>query len=352
MKKKIALIFGVTGQDGSYLAKFLLKKGYIVHGVKRRSSSINTNRVDDIYENPFIKSKKFYLHYGDVTDTLSVNKIVKNTKPNEIYNLAAQSHVAVSFEVPEYTANADAVGSLRILEAIRFHNLQNKTKFYQAGTSEMYGKVLEKPQNEKTPFYPRSPYGVAKLYAHWITVNYREAYNIFACNGILFNHESPRRGGTFVTKKIVNGLCKVKLDLQKTLFLGNLEAKRDWGHAKDYVIAMWKMLQQKKPKDYVIATGKQITVKEFVNIVLKELNIKFIWKGKGTNTKCYIKGTKKNIVSVDKNYFRPLEVDTLLGNSSKARKDLKWRPTYNIKSMVKEMISEEFSSLKHDKKIR
>ena len=352
MKKKKALIFGITGQDGSYLSELLLKKKYEVHGVIRRSSSFNTSRIDHLYQDPHLISRKLILHYGDITDSISVSSIIKKIIPDEIYNLAAQSHVAVSFEVPEYTANADAIGSLRILEAIRFHNLQNKTKFYQAGTSEMYGKVLEKPQNEKTPFYPRSPYGVAKLYAHWITINYREAYNIFACNGILFNHESPRRGGTFVTKKIVNGLCKIKAGLQKTLFLGNLEAKRDWGHAKDYVIAMWKMLQQKKPKDYVIATGKQITVKEFVNIVLKELNIKFIWKGKGTNTKCYIKGTKKNIVSVDKNYFRPLEVDTLLGNSSKARKELKWKPTYKIKSMVKEMISEEFSSLKNDKKIR
>ena len=278
MKKKTALIFGVTGQDGSYLSELLIKKGYLVHGVKRRSSSLNTNRVDHIYQDPFEKKKNFFLHYGDVTDAISVSSLIKTIEPDEIYNLAAQSHVAVSFEVPEYTANADAIGALRILEAIKFHNFEKKTKFYQAGTSEMYGKVQEMPQNEKTPFYPRSPYGVAKVYAHWITVNYREAYNIFACNGILFNHESPRRGETFVTKKIVSALTKIKYGKQKRLYLGNVNAKRDWGHAKDYVLAMWKMLQKKTPSDYVIATGKQFTVKEFVNLVLKELNIKFKWK--------------------------------------------------------------------------
>ena len=287
MKKKTALIFGVTGQDGSYLSELLIKKGYLVHGVKRRSSSLNTNRVDHIYQDPFEKKKNFFLHYGDVTDAISVSSLIKTIKPDEIYNLAAQSHVAVSFEVPEYTANADAIGALRILEAIKFHNFEKKTKFYQAGTSEMYGKVQEMPQNEKTPFYPRSPYGVAKVYAHWITVNYREAYNIFACNGILFNHESPRRGETFVTKKIVSALTKIKYGKQKRLYLGNVNAKRDWGHAKDYVVAMWKMLQKKTPSDYVIATGKQFTVKEFVNLVLKELNIKFKWKGNGLNSKCY-----------------------------------------------------------------
>ena len=272
--------------------------------------------------------------------------------PDEIQNLAAQSHVAVSFEVPEYTANADAIGALRILEAIRFHNLQDKVKFYQAGTSEMYGKVMQFPQNEKTSFYPRSPYGVAKVYAHWITVNYREAYNIFACNGILFNHESPRRGGTFVTKKIVSGLCKIKLGLQKTLFLGNLNAKRDWGHAKDYVIAMWKILQQKKADDFVIATGKQLTVKQFTNLVLRELNIKYSWKGKDHSLTCVIKGTKNTIIKVDKNYFRPLEVDTLLGNPKKAKKILKWKPKFTVKSMIKEMIDEELRSLKNDEKNR
>ena len=347
-KVKKAIIFGITGQDGSYLSELLLKKKYIVHGVIRRSSSFNTSRINHLYQDPHVKNRNFILHYGDVTDSISVSSLIKKINPDEIYNLAAQSHVAVSFEVPEYTANADAIGALRILEAIRFHNLINKTKFYQAGTSEMYGKVIETPQDEKTPFYPRSPYGVAKVYAHWITVNYREAYNIFACNGILFNHESPRRGGMFVTKKIVNGLCKIKLGKQKTLFLGNLDAKRDWGHAKDYVLAMWKILQQKKADDYVIATGKQFTVKEFVNLVLKELNINYFWKGKGINSKCYIKGSNKNIVGIDKNYFRPLEVDTLLGNSSKARRELKWKPNYSIISTVKEMVTEELNSLKND----
>ena len=280
--KKTALIFGITGQDGSYLAELLIKKGYLVHGVKRRSSSFNTSRVDHIYQDPYEKNKNFFLHYGDITDAISVSTLIKQIRPNEIYNLAAQSHVSVSFEVPEYTANADAIGALRILEAIKFHGFQKKTKFYQAGTSEMFGKVREIPQTEKTPFYPRSPYGVAKVYAHWITVNYREAYKIFACNGILFNHESPRRGETFVTRKIVIALCKIKLGLQK-LFLGNLDAKRDWGHAKDYVEAMWKMLQRKTPSDYVIATGKQYSVKEFVNFTLKELKINYNWKERASN---------------------------------------------------------------------
>ena len=263
--KKVALIFGVTGQDGSYLTELLIKKGYLVHGVKRRSSSFNTSRINHIYQDPFEKKRNFFLHYGDITDAISVSTLIKKIKPDEIYNLAAQSHVSVSFEVPEYTANADAIGALRILEAIKFHGFEKKTKFYQAGTSEMYGRVQEVPQNEKTFFYPRSPYGVAKVYAHWITINYREAYNIFACNGILFNHESPRRGETFVTRKIVIGLVKIKLKKQKTLYLGNLSAKRDWGHARDYVEAMWKMLQKKTPSDYVIATGKQYSIKQFIN---------------------------------------------------------------------------------------
>ncbi len=354
MKKvyKKALIFGVTGQDGSYLTELLLKKKYQVHGVIRRSSSFNTSRINHIYQDRHQKKRNFILHYGDVTDSISVSSLIKKILPDEIYNLAAQSHVAVSFEVPEYTANADAIGALRILEAIRFHNLQNKTKFYQAGTSEMYGKVAQVPQNENTPFYPRSPYGVAKVYAHWITVNYREAYKIFACNGILFNHESSRRGGTFVTKKIVNGLCRIKFGLQKTLYLGNLNSKRDWGHAKDYVEAMWKMLQQKTPNDFVISTGKQYTVKHFVNFVLNELKIKYYWKGKNLNTACFVKGSNQKIVSIDKNYFRPLEVDTLLGNSNKARKILKWKPKYNVKQLVKEMVSEELYMLSNDKKIR
>ena len=344
MKKKIALIFGITGQDGSYLASFLIKKNYIVHGVKRRSSSFNTGRLDHLYQDPHEKNRKFILHYGDITDAISVSSIIKNIKPDEIYNLAAQSHVAVSFEVPEYTANADGIGALRILEAIKFHGFEKKTKFYQAGTSEMFGKVLETPQTEKTPFYPRSPYGVAKVYAHWITVNYREAYKIFACNGILFNHESPVRGETFVTKKIIMALCRIKLNKQKKLFLGNLDAKRDWGHAKDYVEAMWKMLQNKTPKDYVISTGKQYSVRNFVNLSLKELNIKYYWKGKGINEKCY--DDKGNcIIECDKEYFRPLEVDTLLGNSSKARKELNWKPKYNIKKLVKEMVIAELKNL-------
>ena len=345
--KKTALIFGITGQDGSYLAEFLISKGYIVHGVKRRSSSFNTSRIEHIYQDPHEKNKNFLLHYGDITDAISVSTLIKKIKPNEIYNLAAQSHVSVSFEVPEYTANADAIGALRILEAIKFHGFEKKTKFYQAGTSEMFGKVQETPQNENTPFYPRSPYGVAKVYAHWITVNYREAYKIFACNGILFNHESPRRGETFVTRKIVIALCKIKLGLQKKLFLGNLDAKRDWGHAKDYVEAMWKMLQTKTPSDYVIASGKQYSVKEFVNLTLNELKIKFSWKGKGIKSKCFDdKG--RCIIECDKEYFRPLEVDTLLGNSRKAFRELKWKPKIHIKQLIKEMVESEISSIKND----
>ena len=349
MKKKVALIFGITGQDGSYLAEFLLKKKYIVHGVKRRSSSINTSRIDHLYQDPHEKKKTFFLHYGDITDSTSVSKIINDIQPDEIYNLAAQSHVAVSFEVPEYTANADALGALRILEAIKFHGLENKTKFYQAGTSEMFGKVQEVPQNEKTPFYPMSPYGVAKVYAHLIAKNYREAYNIFASNGILFNHESPRRGETFVTKKIVLALSKIKMGIQKKLFLGNLYAKRDWGHAKDYCQAMWKILQQKKPDDFVIATGKQYTVKEFANATMKELGIKFYWKGSGVKEKCY---DENGVVFIecDPAYYRPLEVDTLLGDASKARKTLKWKPTTNLKNLVKEMVSHEIKFLNDKKK--
>jgi len=345
MKK--ALIFGVTGQDGSYLSELLLKKKYIVHGVKRRSSSINTHRIDHLYQDRHQKKRNFILHYGDITDSTSVSKIIHDTRPDEIYNLAAQSHVAVSFEVPEYTANADALGVLRILEAIKFHKLEKKTKFYQAGTSEMFGKVQTVPQNEKTPFYPMSPYGVAKVYAHWITKNYREAYNIFASNGILFNHESPRRGETFVTKKIVLALCKIKLGKQKKLFLGNLHAKRDWGHAKDYCYAMWKILQQKKADDFVIATGKQYSVKEFANSTMKELGIKYSWKGSGINEKC-LDQFGKVIIQCDPAYYRPLEVDTLLGDSSKARKILKWKPKINIKMLVKEMVNSEISNLGND----
>ena len=347
MKKKIALIFGVTGQDGSYLSSFLIKKGYLVHGVKRRSSSLNTSRIDHIYQDPFEKKRNFFLHYGDVTDAISVSSLIKKIKPSEIYNLAAQSHVSVSFEVPEYTANADAIGVLRILEAIKFHGFQKITKFYQAGTSEMFGKVREVPQSETTPFYPRSPYGVAKVYAHWITINYREAYNIFACNGILFNHESPVRGETFVTRKVVIGLCKIKAKKQKILYLGNINAKRDWGHARDYVEAMWKMLQKKSPSDYVISTGKQYTVKKFVNLVLDELKIKFTWKGKGINEKCF-DDLGNCIVACDKEYFRPLEVDALLGDSRKARKELNWKPKTSIKELVREMVDYDFKKITND----
>ena len=342
--KKTALIFGITGQDGSYLSSLLIKKGYVVHGVKRRSSSINTQRIDHLYQDPHIKKRNFILHYGDVTDTLSVSSIIKKVKPQEIYNLAAQSHVAVYFDVPEYTANADALGALRILESIKFNKLEKKTKFYQAGTSEMFGKVQDIPQTEKTKFYPRSPYGVAKLYAHWITVNYREAHNIFACNGILFNHESPRRGETFVTKKIVSALCKIKEGKQKKLFLGNLYSKRDWGHAKDYCYAMWKMLQQKRPDDYVIATGKQYSIKQFINLTAKKLNMRLIWRGKGINEKGYNKFGFP-IIECDKNYFRPLEVDTLLGSAKKARKLLNWKPKSNINLLIQEMIESEYKML-------
>ncbi len=339
MKKK-ALIFGITGQDGSYLAEYLLKKNYIVHGVKRRSSTINTERVNHIYQEPHVKKRTFILHYGDITDSLSVTRLINEIRPNEIYNLAAQSHVQVSFESPEYTANADALGPLRILEAIRFNKLEKKTKFYQAGTSELYGRNEKIPQNEKTLFYPASPYGVAKLYAHWITINYREAYKIFACNGILFNHESPRRGETFVTQKIVQALCRIKMKKQKTLFIGNLYAKRDWGHAKDFVEAMWLMLQQKKPEDYVIATGKQTTVKNFINLVSKKLNLKIYWRGNGINEKAY--DTNKNIiVACNKAYYRPLEVNNLLGDAKKARRKLNWKPKSNLKNLVSDMISSE-----------
>jgi len=341
MSKK-ALIFGITGQDGSYLTAFLLKKNYIVHGVKRRSSLINTQRVDCFYQEPYVKKRNFFLHYGDLTDFSSIIETIKDIKPDEIYNLAAQSHVSVSFTIPEYTANVDALGTLRILEAIRILGLK-KIKFYQAGTSELFGGIKKYPQNEKTQFYPRSPYGVSKLYAHWITINYRESYNIFACNGILFNHESPVRGETFVTKKIVSGLYKIKKGLIDKIELGNLYAKRDWGHAKDYVEAMWKMLQQKKADDYVIATGKQYTIKDFVNFTAKQMNIKITWKGAGVNEKGYDdKG--RAIVVCNKKYFRPAEVDSLIGDAAKARKILKWKPKININGLIKEMIDFEKQS--------
>ena len=346
MKKKIALIFGVTGQDGAYLSKFLLKKGYNVHGVKRRSSSINASRLDDIYSDPLIKKNNFYLHYGDVTDSISVFNIISKVKPDEIYNLAAQSHVAVSFEMPEYTTNADASGTLRILESIT--KVNKRIRFYQAGSSEMFGKVVETPQNEKTPFYPRSPYGVAKVYSHWITVNYRESYKLFASNGILFNHESPLRGETFVTKKVVKALCNIKFGKQKKLFVGNLDAKRDWGHAEDYVQAMWKMLQYKKPDDFVICTGKQYSIRQFVNMVSKELDMKLKWRGKGVNEKAFDK-FGRCIIECRKKYFRPSEVQTLIGDASKAKKLLKWKPKHNIHSLIKDMISYELDIHKNDK---
>ena len=339
MKKKIALIFGITGQDGSYLAKFLLSKNYIVHGIKRRSSSLNTSRIDDIYQDPHGK-RNFFLHYGDVTDSLSVLKNISAIKPNEIYNLSAQSHVKVSFDVPEYTANVDGIGALRILDAIKSLKLEKKIRYYQAGSSEMFG-ASKPPQNETTNFYPRSPYAAAKLYAHWITINYREAYGIFACNGILFNHESPIRGETFVTKKIISALCKIINNNQKKLYLGNLYAKRDWGHAKDYVVAMWKMLQRKKPDDFVIATGQQYSVKEFINFTANELDILIQWKGKGVNEKGY--WNNKCIIEIDKQYFRPTEVNSLKGDSSKARRILGWKPNTSIKSLIKEMIEFENS---------
>ncbi len=340
---KIALITGVTGQDGAYLSEFLLNKNYIVHGIKRRTSQFNTHRIDHL----FIKQKNlnkpnFILHHGDLNDTLSLQNIIKKIKPNEIYNLAAQSHVAVSFEQPEYTANSDALGVLRILEAVRILGLK-KIKIYQAGTSEMFGKVMEVPQNEKTPFYPRSPYGAAKLYGHWISINYREAYNMFVSNGILFNHESPLRGETFVTKKIIQSLVKIKLGYNEKLTLGNLYSKRDWGHAKDYVEAMWKILQYHKPADFVISTGKQYSIKEFVNLVAKKLKLKLKWKGKGINERG-LNENNKVIIKLSKKYFRPSEVDSLIGDSTKARRLLKWKPKYDINKLISEMVDFELKN--------
>ncbi len=348
MKRKSALIFGASGQDGSYLAELLLKKKYIVHGVKRRASNLNVSINNDIYQNRYKKNKNFIVHYGDISDSASVYKIIDKTKPDEIYNLAAQSHVAFSFEVPEYTANANALGALRIVESIKLHNLIKKTKFYQAGSSEIFGRVQDSPQNENTPFYPLSPYAVAKLYAHWITKNYRETYGIFGSNGILFNHESPRRGVTFVTRKIISGLCKIKEKKQKKLYLGNLNSKRDWGHARDYCFAMWKILQQKKPDDFVIATGIQYSIKQFINKVAKKLNMKIYWKGKGIKEKGYDKNGNI-IIECHKNYFRPLDVNTLLGDSKKARKLLKWKPKTHIDSLIDEMIRAEYKYLNEDK---
>jgi len=345
-QKKKALITGITGQDGAYLAEFLLEKNYEVHGIKRRSSLFNTDRIDHLYQDPHEENLTFILHHGDLTDSSSIIRIIQEVQPNEIYNLAAQSHVAVSFEEPEYTANSDALGALRILEAIRILGLEKSTRFYQASTSELFGKVQEIPQKESTPFYPRSPYAAAKLYAYWITVNYREAYGIYACNGILFNHESPIRGETFVTRKITRALARIKLGLQKKLFLGNLDAKRDWGHAKDYVEMQWLMLQQENPEDFVIATGVQFSVRDFVNIASKELGLEINWKGSGINEIGYLDG--RPVIEVDKRYFRPTEVETLLGDPSKAKKKLGWIPKISFEEMVIEMVEKDFDLAKKD----
>jgi GDPmannose 4,6-dehydratase len=337
MKK--ALITGITGQDGSYLAELLISKGYEVHGMKRRSSLINTDRIDHLYQELHVPNRQFTLHHGDMTDSSSLIRIIQELQPDEIYNLAAQSHVAVSFEQPEYTANSDALGALRILEAIRILNLEKKTKYYQASTSELYGLVQQTPQTETTPFYPRSPYGVAKLYAYWITVNYREAYGIYACNGILFNHESPKRGETFVTRKITRALARIKLGLQKKMYIGNLESMRDWGHAKDFVEAQWLILQQDHPEDFVIATGKQYSVRNFIDLASKKLNINIEWKGKGIKEVGFCDGNE--IIKVDKRYFRPTEVETLLGDATKAKKKLGWEPKISFEKLVEEMVNED-----------
>lgn len=344
---KVALITGITGQDGAYLAEFLLDKGYVVHGIKRRTSLFNTDRIDHLYQDPHETERRFVLHHGDMTDSSSLVRIIQQVQPDEIYNLAAQSHVAVSFEEPEYTANSDALGTLRVLEAIRILGLEKKTRFYQASTSELYGLVQEIPQKETTPFYPRSPYACAKLYAYWITVNYREAYGMYACNGILFNHESPKRGETFVTRKITRALARIKLGLQDCLFLGNMDAKRDWGHAKDYVEMQWLMLQQDQPEDFVIATGVQYSVREFVDIAAKELGMQVRWEGEGVDEKGY-DANGKCIVAVDPRYFRPTEVETLLGDPSKAKEKLGWTPRTTFAELVQEMVQEDLRIAKRD----
>jgi GDPmannose 4,6-dehydratase len=347
-KRKVALITGVTGQDGAYLSELLLDKGYEVHGVKRRSSLFNTDRIDHLYHDMHEKGRPFYLHYGDLTDSVNCLRLVKEIQPDEIYNLAAMSHVAVSFEMPEYTANADGIGTLRFLEAIRILGMEKKTKFYQASTSELYGGVLPHAQNEETPFYPKSPYGVAKLYGFWITKNYRESYGMFACNGILFNHESPLRGETFVTRKITRAVAKIKLGLQDTLYLGNMDAKRDWGHAKDYVEGMWLMLQAKKPDDFVLATGKTYTVRHFIELAFGEVGIKLEWRGKAEKEKGYDKKTGKVLVAIDKRYYRPAEVDHLEGDPSKAKRVLGWKHKYDLKALVKEMVASDVELFKRD----
>ncbi len=346
MNKRKALITGITGQDGAYLAQFLLQKGYEVHGIKRRASLFNTERIDHLYRDPHEENVRFYLHYGDMTDSTNLTRVIQEVEPDEIYNLAAQSHVKVSFETPEYTANADALGTLRILEAIRILGLQEKTKFYQASTSELFGKVQEIPQKETTAFYPRSPYAAAKLYGYWITVNYREAYNIFACNGILFNHESPIRGETFVTRKITRAAARISLGIQKKLYLGNLDAKRDWGHAMDYVEGMWLILQQDKPDDYVLATGETHSVREFVELAFKEIGIEIEWRGQGVAEKGVVRTLSSDVnlkegdvvIEIDPRYFRPTEVDILLGDASKAKKQLGWEPKHTFEELVKEMV--------------
>ncbi len=348
---KIALITGITGQDGAYLAEFLLGKGYEVHGIKRRTSLFNTDRIDHLYQDPHEKSRRFILHHGDMTDSSSLLRVIQQVQPDELYNLAAQSHVAVSFEEPEYTANSDALGTLRALEAIRILGLDRKTRFYQASTSELYGKVQETPQTETTPFYPRSPYAVAKLYAYWITVNYREAYGLFACNGILFNHESPIRGETFVTRKITRALARIKLGLQDRVYLGNLNAKRDWGHARDYVEVQWLMLQQEQPDDYVIATGVQYSVREFVTIAAAELGIALTWRGTGIDEKGY-DAQGQCLVEVDPRYFRPTEVETLLGDATKAKRKLGWTPRTSFKELVSEMVREDIRTAERDELVK
>ncbi len=360
VSKKVALLTGVTGQDGAYLSELLLSKGYIVHGIKRRASLFNTHRIDHIYQDPHTDDRNFILHYGDLTDSTNLIRIIQLVQPDEIYNLGAQSHVAVSFESPEYTANCDALGTLRLLEAIRILGLEGKTRIYQASTSEMFGKVAEVPQRETTPFYPRSPYGAAKVYAYWITVNYRESYGLYACNGILFNHESPWRGETFVTRKITRALARISLGLQDRLYLGNLEALRDWGHARDYVQAMWLMLQQPQAEDYVIATGEQHSVREFVELACRELGIVIEWQGSGDQEIGVVaQSTERSrvrqgqaIVAVDPRYRRPAEVDTLLGDASKARRQLGWQPQTSFESLVAEMIREDVRSAERDEVVR
>jgi GDPmannose 4,6-dehydratase len=360
--KKIALITGITGQDGAYLAEFLLKKGYEVHGIKRRSSLFNTDRIDHLYQDPHESRRRLILHYGDMTDSSALMRVIQEVRPDEIYNLAAQSHVAVSFEEPEYTANSDALGALRVLEAIRILGLAKKTRYYQASTSELFGKTRDSPQNETTPFYPRSPYAVAKLYSYWITVNYREAYGMFACNGILFNHESPVRGETFVTRKITRALARIKLGLQDCVYLGNLDAKRDWGHARDYVEAQWLMLQQAKPEDFVIASGVQYSVRDFVDAAAAELGVKLRWRGKGVKEVAVVdKGPRakgespargQTVVRVDPRYFRPTEVDSLLGDARKARRKLGWRPRISFKALVAEMVREDLKAAERDELVK